>query len=95
MDGAHILVLEDGMVVVGPNIYDFADKETSLLLSGTIDLVKNKIKFKNVVIDNREKLDRIDILNLEKKFNESVLDKSVLGILDFFKLKKFAKEISG
>jgi len=77
------------------NIYDFADKETSLLLSGTIDLVKNKIKFKNVVIDNREKLDRIDILNLEKKFNESVLDKSVLGILDFFKLKKFAKEISG
>lgn len=77
------------------NIYDFEENKTSLLINGKIDLVKNKIKFKNIVRNNREKLDRRDILNLENNFNEFVLDKGIFGILDFFKLKKFTKEISG
>ena len=76
------------------NIYDFEDKQASLLLDGRIDLIKNKIKFKNIVRDNREKLGRGDTLNLEKNFNEFVLNDGILGVLDFFKLKKFAKEIS-
>ena len=77
------------------NIYDFNEKETSLFLAGKIDLINNKIKFKNIVRDSREKFDRKDILNLEKNFNEFVLDRGNLGILDFFRLKKFAKETFG
>ncbi len=76
------------------NIYDFENNQASLLLDGRIDLIKNRIKFKNVVRDRREKLGRGDILNLEKNFNEFVLNDGILGALDFFKLKKFAKEIS-
>ena len=76
------------------NIYDFEEKKTSLALDGRINLFTNQLKIKNVVVDGREKLSRRDTLNLEKNFNEFVLDDGVLGILDFFKIKKFSKEIS-
>ncbi len=76
------------------NIYDFEEKKTSLALDGRIDLFKNQLRIKNAVVDGREKLSKGDILNLEKNFNEFVLDDGVLGILDFFKIKKFSKEIS-
>jgi len=77
------------------NIYNFSEKEVSLLINGKINLKTNKIKFKNIVANNREKFDRKDVLNLEKNFNQFVLDQGVLGITDFFKLKKFAKEVLG
>ena len=76
------------------NIYDFEEKKTSLALDGRIDMFTNELKIKNVLVDGREKLSRRDTLNLEKNFNEFVLDDGVLGILDFFKIKKFSKEIS-
>tara|TARA_A100001011_G_C14269997_1_gene826549 strand:+ start:78 stop:1541 length:1464 start_codon:yes stop_codon:yes gene_type:complete len=77
------------------NIYDFDDKETSLFLEGRIDLMKNKVKLKNIVRNKNVKFDRRDILDIEKNFNEFVIDRSLLGITDFFRLKKFAKETLG
>ena len=77
------------------NIYNFSDNEASLLISGKINLKTNKIKFKNVVANNREKFDRQDVLNLEKNFNQFVLDQGILGVTDFFRLKKFAKKALG
>ena len=77
------------------NIYSAGDNEASVFLNGKIDLKTNTIKFRNVVANNREKFDRQDILNLEKSFNEFVLDQGILGITDFFRLKKFAKETLG
>ncbi len=74
------------------NVYNFNEKESSLFLDGKIDLRKNKIKFKNIVRDKSTKFDRTDILNLEKNFDEFVLKKGILGVTDFFSLKKFAKE---
>ena len=77
------------------NVYNFSDREASIFLDGKIDLKTSKIKFRNVIANNREKFDRKDILNLEKNFNQFVLDQGVLGITDFFRLKKFAKETLG
>ncbi len=75
------------------NIYDKFDKETSVYSQGIIDIDKNKIRFKNIILNNREKLDRKDISNIEKKFNKFVLDEGIIGVIDFFRLKKFTKEI--
>ncbi len=75
------------------NIYEKFNKKTSLSLQGKIDVEKNRIKFKNIILNNREKLDRKDILDVEKKFNQFVLDAGIVGIIDFFRLKKFTKEI--
>ena len=75
------------------NIYDKFDKETSVSLQGIIDMEKNKIRFKNIILNNREKLDKKDISNIEKKFDKFVLDEGIIGVIDFFRLKKFTKEI--
>ena len=75
------------------NIYEKFNKETSLSLQGKIDVEKNRIKFKNIILNNREKLDRKDILDVEKKFNQFVLNEGIIGITDFFRLKKFTKQI--
>ena len=75
------------------NIYDKFDKETSVYSQGIIDIDKNKIRFKNIILNNREKLDRKDISNIEKKFDKFVLDEGIIGVIDFFRLKKFTKEI--
>jgi len=77
------------------NIYNFSEQESSMLIDGKVNLKTNKIKFINVVANNREKFDRKDILNLEKNFNQFVLDQGILGVTDFFRLKKFAKEALG
>ena len=75
------------------NIYDKFNKETSVSLQGNIDIQKNKIRFKNIILNNRQKLDRKDVSNIEKKFDKFVLDEGVIGVIDFFRLKKFTKEI--
>ena len=75
------------------NIYEKFDKETAVSLEGKIDVEKSKVRFKNIILNNRIKLDRKDILNIEKSFNQFVLNEGVIGIIDFFRLKKFAKEI--
>ena len=66
------------------DLSDFDEKETSLFLEGRIDLLKNKVKFKNIVKNKNQKFDRKDILSIEKNFNEFVIDRSLLGITDFF-----------
>ena len=53
----------------------------------------NKIKFFSIVSDKSEKFDRQDVLNIEKNFNQNVLNTGILGVTDFFKLKKFANEL--
>ena len=53
----------------------------------------NKIKFFSIVSDKSEKFDRQDVLNIEKNFNQNVLNTGILGGTDFFKLKKFANEL--
>ena len=73
--------------------YEKFNKETSLSLQGKIEVEKKRIRFKNVILNNREKLDRKDVLNIEKKFNQFVLNEGIIGIIDFFRLKKFTKEI--
>ena len=75
------------------NIYEKLARESTLSLQGKIDVEKNKIRFKNIILNTREKLDRKDVLNIEKNFNKFVLNEGVIGIIDFFKLKKFAQEI--
>ncbi len=75
------------------NIYKKFNKETSLSFQGKIDVEKKRIRFKNAILNNREKLDRKDIINIEKKFNQFVLNEGIIGITDFFRLKKFTKEI--
>ena len=53
----------------------------------------NKIKFFSIVSDKSEKFDRQDVLKIEKNFNQNVLNTGILGVTDFFKLKKFANEL--
>ena len=66
----------------------------SIFANGVINLNERKIKFKNIIKNNNEKINKSDLITIEKKFNENVIDKNILDVMDFFKLKKFAKEIS-
>ena len=75
------------------NIYEKYNNEILIVSQGKINLINNKIKFKNILLNNKEKLDRQDIVNLEKIFNEFVLDEGIFGLTDFFKIKKFAKSV--
>ena len=52
-------------------------------------MLSKKVKFRNIILNKREKLDKKKILSLEKDFNEFVLKEGIIGLTDFFKLKKF------
>ena len=71
------------------NVYDAIDKETIVNAQGKINLVSKKIKFRNIILNKREKLDRKKISSLEKNFNEFVLKDGIIGLTDFFRIKKF------
>jgi len=73
-------------------VYDFVTKSTSLYVDGVIDLEKKKIKFKKIIKNNNERISQNEISSLEESFNENVLKEGVLGVLDYFKFKKFIKE---
>ncbi len=73
-------------------VYDFVAKSTSLYADGVIDLEKKKIKFKKIIKNNNERISQNEISSLEESFNENVLKEGVLGVLDYFKFKKFIKE---
>ncbi len=66
----------------------------SLFVDGSIDLSKNKINLRKIIKDENQKISKSDILVFEKIFNKNVINEGVLGLFDFFKIKKFAKEIS-
>ena len=64
----------------------------SLVAKGLIYPQERKIKFKNIVINNNQKIGKKDVLNIEKNFNQYVIFDSTLDLFDFFKIKKFVKE---
>ena len=66
----------------------------SFFVDGSIDLSKNKINLRKIIKDENQKISKSDILVFEKIFNKNVINEGVLGLFDFFKIKKFAKEIS-
>ena len=71
------------------NVYNTIDKETLINVQGKINLVSKKVKFRNIILNKREKLDKKKISSLEKNFNEFVLKEGIIGLTDFFRLKKF------
>ncbi len=72
--------------------YDFDEVQFSLVAKGLIYTQERKIKFKNIVINNNQKISKKDVLNIEKNFNQYVIFDSTLDLFDFFKIKKFVKE---
>ena len=72
--------------------YDFDEVQFSLVAKGLIYLKEKKIKFKNIVINNNQKISKKDVLNIEKNFNQYVISDGILDLFDFFKIKKFIKE---
>ena len=74
-------------------IYDFEENNLSLYVDGNLDFNRKKIRFKKVIKDNSQLIGRNQVKILEESFNQNVLKEGVLGVLDFFKFKKFFKEI--
>ena len=68
---------------------------TTLVLtrSEQLESCKKKIEFKNLVVNN-EKLVGKNINTVENAFDKYILEDSILGFLDFFKIKKFIFEVS-
>ena len=60
---------------------------------GIIRVMQKKIEFKNLVVNN-EKLVGKNINTVENAFDKYILEDSIIGFLDFFKIKKFIFEVS-
>jgi len=74
--------------------YDFDKSQFSLFLDGSIDLSTKKIKFKKIIKNNNEKIGNKETSSIEKNLNLYVIDEGIIGLFDFFKIKKFVKEIN-
>ena len=74
------------------DLYDVDEKALSFFVKGSVNLEERKIKFKEIIKNNNERMGKKNILFIEKEFNENVIDTSILDLFDFFKLKKFAKQ---
>ncbi len=74
-------------------LYDFDNGPTSFLVSGNIDTKGKKINLREVIRDNNQRINNKEILIMEKAFNRYVLSEGIMGLFDFFKIKKFAQEI--
>lgn len=72
--------------------YNFSQNKFSLLLDGTINLREKKIRLKKIIKNNNEKIGNKEISLIEKNLNLYVIDDGILGLFDFFKIKKFIKE---
>ncbi len=72
--------------------YNFDEVQFSLVAKGLIYPKEKKIKFKNIVINNNQKISKKDVLNIEKNFNQYVISDGILDLFDFFKIKKFIGE---
>jgi len=73
--------------------YDFDKSPTSFFINGNIDINGKKINFREVIKNNNERINNKEILIMEKAFNRYILDQGIMGLFDFFKIKKFAQEI--
>tara|TARA_Y100001970_G_scaffold159268_1_gene194834 strand:+ start:25511 stop:26962 length:1452 start_codon:yes stop_codon:yes gene_type:complete len=76
------------------DVYNLKDKKYKLFANGKINLNDKKIFFKNIIKNENEKVSQGEIIQIQKNFNKFVIDKSVIDIFDFFKIKKFVKETS-
>ena len=74
-------------------VYDLEKGPTSFFVNGNIDINAKKMNLREVIKNNNERINDKEILIMEKAFNRYVLDKGILGLFDFFKIKKFAQEI--
>ena len=74
-------------------LYNFDDEKISIYADGYLDLTRSRLKLKKVVRDRSQLIGKSQIMILEKSLNENVLNEGVLGILDFFKFKKFFQEV--
>ena len=76
------------------DIYDFEEKKLSLFSSGSINLNKRKIKIKKLIKNGNEQIILGDINKIEEHFNNHVIKEKTTDVFDFFKIKKFVKEIN-
>ena len=74
-------------------IYKFDKSLVSFNINGNIDVKSKKINLREVIKNNNEKINNKEILIIERAFNNFVLNEGIIGIFDFFKIKKFIKEI--
>ena len=73
-------------------LYDFEQNEITFLINGNIDVTSKKINFREIIKDNNERIREKEILTIEKSFNRYVLSEGIIGLFDFFKIKKFLQE---
>ena len=73
--------------------YDSDKSPTSFFINGNIDIKGKKINLREVIKNSNERINDKEILIMEKAFNSYVLDQGIMGLFDFFKIKKFAQEI--
>ena len=74
------------------DLHDYSENNLEFIVKGFINLQDKKLKISNIIKNNNERISRGVIMKIEKKFNTFVIKDSNLDLLDFFKLKKFAKE---
>ncbi len=74
-------------------LYDVKQNKNSLFVEGSINLHTNKINFNRIIKNNNEKVGEKEAVVIANAFNEHVMDDGVLGLFDFFKAKKFLKEV--
>lgn len=74
-------------------LYDFDKSPTSFFVNGNIDINGKKINLREVIKNDNERINSKEILIMEKAFNRYVLNQGIVGLFDFFKIKKFAQEI--
>ena len=60
---------------------------------GVLNLSKNKISIDKLVINKKIIKNKKVLQNYEQKFENTLIKNSILDIVDFYKLKKFIKEI--
>ena len=68
-------------------------KDISFTTAGFINLMKRDVKFNNLTVNN-EKLNNSSINEVQESFKDYVIKESSLGFLNFFKIKKFLKNLS-
>jgi len=74
-------------------LYNLNNNQISFFLRGNIDVNSRKANFREIIKNDNERISQKEILTIEKSFNRYVLNEGILGLFDFFKIKKFFQEI--
>ena len=74
-------------------IYDFKKNQFSLFIDGRLDLRNKKAILKNIIKNGNERISSVETKTISKSFNENIMKEGALGLFDFFKFKKFLKDI--